>query len=216
MRPLSNGYRVSGWGRGSSSETFGHMPDLTQPTTTTPQDAGLRELTGRSRAILKQYFYEDAEAITFPLGHRTVSFTEPQVYHLLRVLTDETQRMSYTTMEQMVIGAVRGICQLHRRPGLIILKLDRGRRHPDRDSLVDPVTSSLKRVILDPVPALLGILIQAGKRKLHTSSMREIVLAKDLSGPQRADYACFRLWCQRGGENIPVQGDFRIFWSVQP
>ena len=94
---------------GSSSETFGHMPDPTQPTTTTPKDAGLKELTGRSRAILKQYFYEDAEAITFPLGHRTVSSTEPQVYHLLLVLTDETLRMSYTTMEQMVIGAVRGM-----------------------------------------------------------------------------------------------------------
>ena len=77
---------------GSSLESFGHVPDQTQSTATAPQDAGLKELSGRSRAILKQYFYEDAEAITFPLGHRTVSFTESQVYHILSVLTDETLR----------------------------------------------------------------------------------------------------------------------------
>ena len=89
-----------------STEAFGHMSDQTKPTTSAPRDAGLRELSGCSGAILKQYFDEDAETITFPLGHRTVAFTEPQVYHILRVLTDETLRMSYTAMEQMVIGAV--------------------------------------------------------------------------------------------------------------
>ena len=92
----------------SSTGTFGHMPDPTQPTTSASQDTGLRERSGRSLAILKQYFDEDAEAITFPLGHRTVAFTEPQVYHLLRVLIDAILRMSYTAMEQMVIAAVRG------------------------------------------------------------------------------------------------------------
>ena len=73
-----------------------------------PEDPQLRELSGRSRAILKQYFDEDSSTVNFPLGQRTVAFTEPQIYHLLRVLTDETLKMSCTTMEQMVIGAVRG------------------------------------------------------------------------------------------------------------
>ena len=33
---------------------------------------------------------------------------QSQVYHLLRVLTDETLRMSHTTMERMILDAVRG------------------------------------------------------------------------------------------------------------
>ena len=95
-------------GEESSSETFAHFPDPSQPGTSVPHDSAIRELSGRSRAILKQYFDEDASTISFPLGHRTVAFTEPQVYHLLRVLTDETLKMSYETMERMVIGAVKG------------------------------------------------------------------------------------------------------------
>ena len=79
-----------------------------RPTTAGPPHPELRELSGRSRAILKQYFDEDATTVSLPLGHRTVAFTEPQVYHLLRVFTDETLQMSYTTMEKMVLGAVRG------------------------------------------------------------------------------------------------------------
>ena len=35
-------------------------------------------------------------------------FLQSQVYHLLRVLTDETLRMSHTTMERMILDAVRG------------------------------------------------------------------------------------------------------------
>ena len=79
-----------------------------RPTTAGPSHPELRELSIRSRAILKQYFDEDATTVSLPLGHRTVAFTEPQIYHLLRVLTDETLQMSYTTMEKMVLGAVRG------------------------------------------------------------------------------------------------------------
>ena len=78
-----------------------------RPTTAGPPHPELRGLSGRSRAILKQYFDEDATTVSLPLGHRTVAFTEPQVYHLLRVLTDETLQMSYTTIEKMVLGAVR-------------------------------------------------------------------------------------------------------------
>ena len=95
-------------GEGTSTDTFAAMPDPMRPSTSAAQDPKIRELSGRSRAILKQYFDDDASTITFPLGHRTVAFTEPQIYHLLRVLTDETLKMSYSTMEQMVIGAVRG------------------------------------------------------------------------------------------------------------
>ena len=93
---------------GSSTETSDHVPDPPQPSASAPHDTRIRELSGRSRAILKQYFDEDSATVNFPLGHRTVAFTEPQIYHLLRVLADETLRMSYTTMEQMIIGAVRG------------------------------------------------------------------------------------------------------------
>ena len=70
-------------------------------------DDQLPELSGRSRAILKTYF-DEAKLFNLLLGHPTVVFSEAQVYHLLRVLSDETLRMSYTTMERMVVDAVRG------------------------------------------------------------------------------------------------------------
>ena len=107
FQPVGNVTETAGE---SSVDTSIHRPDIMRPSTSTPagQDSKVTELSGRSRAILKQYFDEDATTINFPLGHRTVAFTEPQVYHLLRVLTDETLKMSFTAMEQMVIGAVRG------------------------------------------------------------------------------------------------------------
>ena len=64
-------------------------------------------LSGRSRAILKEYF-DESPSTRFPVGQTTVTFTEPQVYHLLRVLTDETLGRSFSTMERMVLDAVRG------------------------------------------------------------------------------------------------------------
>ena len=67
----------------------------------------LRDLSGRGRATLKQYF-ETEDPYTFPVGQRVVAFTEPQVYHLLRVLTDEAINMTCSTMEKMVIAAVSG------------------------------------------------------------------------------------------------------------
>ena len=57
--------------------------------------------------MLKQYF-EENKAFGLPVGHPTVAFTETQVYNFLRVLTDETLRMSYSTMDRMVLDAVRG------------------------------------------------------------------------------------------------------------
>ena len=68
---------------------------------------GVPQLSGRSRALLKRHF-EDDEAFRLPVGHPTIAFTESQVYNLLRVLTDETLRMSYSTMERMVLDAVKG------------------------------------------------------------------------------------------------------------
>ena len=84
-------------------ECLNNLPGTSRMTSEEP----LRELSGRSRAILKQYF-EAENAYTFPVGHRTVAFTEPQIYHLLRVLTDEAINMTCSTMERMVIGAVKG------------------------------------------------------------------------------------------------------------
>ena len=79
------------------------------PNATTSRGSGdaLPELSVRARAILRTYF-DEARALELPPGHFTGAFTEPQVYHLLRVLTDETLRMSYDTMEKMVLDAVRG------------------------------------------------------------------------------------------------------------
>ena len=67
----------------------------------------LPELSGRSRAILKEHS-DLASPIRLPVGHTTIALTEPQMYHLLRTLTDETLRQSFNTMERMVLDAVRG------------------------------------------------------------------------------------------------------------
>ena len=78
-----------------------------KPSSSRGPDGHLPELSGRSRAILKTFF-ADAKPFTLPLGHPTVAFSEAQVYHLLRVLSDETLRLSYSTMEKMVVDAVKG------------------------------------------------------------------------------------------------------------
>ena len=53
-------------------------------------------------------YFDTASPIRLPVGHTTIALTEPQMYHLLRTLTDETLRQSFNTMERMVIDAVRG------------------------------------------------------------------------------------------------------------
>ena len=90
----------------SGSEIHDPGPPGTSRFNPQPQEEFLRDLSGRSRATLKQYF-EAEDPYTFPVGQRVVAFTEPQVYHLLRVLTDEAINMTCTTMERMVIGAVK-------------------------------------------------------------------------------------------------------------
>ena len=98
------------------AETSGH-PDITIPSqrqqpemvasTSRGSDSQLPELSCRARAILKTYF-DETNAFRIPPGQTAVTFTESQVYHLLRVLTDETLRMSHSTMERMILDAVRG------------------------------------------------------------------------------------------------------------
>ena len=100
----------------SGTETSG-QPDITissqrqQPemvaSTSRGPDSQLPELSGRARAILKTYF-DETNAFRIPPGQTAVTFTESQVYHLLRVLTDETLRLSHSTMERMILDAVRG------------------------------------------------------------------------------------------------------------
>ena len=77
----------------------------------------LPALSGRTRGVHKTYFLE-TKVFNLPRGHPTVAFTEPQMYHLLRVLTDETLRMCHATMEQMALDAVRGIPQHHLAPSI--------------------------------------------------------------------------------------------------
>ena len=67
----------------------------------------LSKLSERSRAFLKKFF-EETDAFRLAVGRTTVAFTESQVYNLLRVLTDETIRMSYSTMERMFTDSVKG------------------------------------------------------------------------------------------------------------
>ena len=71
----------------SKGSTFKSRPGLDE----------LPDLSGHGRAILKEYF-EEASAICFPVGQSTVAFPEQQVYHLLRVLADETLSRSFSTM----------------------------------------------------------------------------------------------------------------------
>ena len=94
-------------GDDTSSEVLvpGTSKDLAPQTQ--PTQSRFSDLSGRSRAILKEYF-DEAAPIRLPVGHSTVAFTEPQIYHFLRVLTDETLNRSFSTMERMVIDAVRG------------------------------------------------------------------------------------------------------------
>ena len=51
-----------------------------------------RELSGLCRPNLKQYF-DDTPPFSLPIGHPTVSFSEPQLYSLLKFMADETLSM---------------------------------------------------------------------------------------------------------------------------
>ena len=46
------------------------------------------------------------------MGHPTVAFTESQVYNLLHALANETMSLTYTTIERMILDAMkRGLLQ---------------------------------------------------------------------------------------------------------
>ena len=96
----------SGTERGDDSSS--HQIDQPGPSSSTGQTHfKLHELSGRSRALLKEFF-ETTEAFRLPLGHPTVAFSETQLYHLLKILTNETMSLTYTTMEKMILEALKG------------------------------------------------------------------------------------------------------------
>ena len=99
----------SGTERGDELEPVTHTARLSRPTTSAVRklDDGLPKLSGRSRALLKTYF-DEAKSFNLPQGYPTVIFSESQMYHLLWILADETLSMSYTTIERMVLDAVKG------------------------------------------------------------------------------------------------------------
>ena len=89
-------------------ESNSHQIDPAGPSSSTGQTHfRLHELSGRSRALLKKYF-ETTEAFRLPLGHPTVAFSETPLYHLLKILTNETMSLTYTTMEKMILDALKG------------------------------------------------------------------------------------------------------------
>ena len=99
----------SGTEGGDEMDSISHEVRPSRPSSSTVRrlDDGLPELSGRSRALLKTYV-DEAKSFNLPLGHPTVVFSESQMYHLLRIMADETLSMSYTTMERMVLDAVKG------------------------------------------------------------------------------------------------------------
>ena len=99
----------SGTEGGDELEPVTQPARLNRPSTSVVRrlDDGLSELSGRSWALLKTCF-DEAKSFNLPQGHPIVIFSEAQMYHLLRILADETLNLSYTTMERMVSDAVKG------------------------------------------------------------------------------------------------------------
>ena len=89
----------------SVSDSIHRIPAATSSGLTRANE-GLQDLSRRSRTNLKQYF-EDAQSLTLPLGHPKRAYTESQLYHLIRIITNETVSLSYNTMEHTVLAAVK-------------------------------------------------------------------------------------------------------------
>ena len=104
--PITSESRTEG---GDELEPVTLPARLNRPSTSSVKrvNDGLPELSGRSRASLKTYF-DETKSFNLPQGHPTVIFSESQMYHLLRILADETLKMSYNTMERMGLDAVKG------------------------------------------------------------------------------------------------------------
>ena len=95
-------------GTEGGDESSAYQVDPAIPSTSTGQTRfRLNKLLGRSRALLKEYF-ETTEAFRLPLGHPTVAFSETHLYHFLMILTNETMSLTNTTMEKMILDALRG------------------------------------------------------------------------------------------------------------
>ena len=81
-------------GFGAPQRDAGRTTDLTA----IMDHGSLPQLSSWGRAFLKRYF-EETDAFRLPEGNPVLAFTESQVYNLLSVLTDETIRKPYTTIE---------------------------------------------------------------------------------------------------------------------
>ena len=69
----------SGFEAQQPCSTFFHNP------TAVSFGSGDYDLSGRSRAILKEYFADTHSTVFSPVRQPTVAFREPQLYHLHRV-----------------------------------------------------------------------------------------------------------------------------------
>ena len=61
---------------------------------------------GRIRALIREYFTEN-ESFRLSPGHPTIVFTEGQISNVLRVVADETARVSYDMLENLIHRANR-------------------------------------------------------------------------------------------------------------
>ena len=89
-------------------DEFGFDPfprDPAGPSTSTVRrpDAMMHELSGRSRALLKEKF-EKTKPFALPMGHPTLAFTESQINNLL---DNETMSLTYLTFERMILDALK-------------------------------------------------------------------------------------------------------------
>ena len=132
------------------------------------QEEDPRELSGRSRGTLKKHFSE-TPVFDLPVGHPTIAFTEPQLYHLLRVISDETVSASWGLLKNLILQAagLRGTTTgtgsrtdhfRKRGRSSTPARQDLPRRNSDTDSHVSLVqqthSSPLPPVTQDGVPPL--------------------------------------------------------------
>ena len=162
----------SGTEGGDEMDSISQEVRLNRPSTSSVRrlDDGLPELSGWSRALLKTYF-DEVKSFNLTQGHPTVVFSESQMYHLLRILADKTLSMSYTTMERMVLDAIKGTpTAVPSRTDQLLLKTRASTpfRVPDSDS------SDAESAIVDV-------------RRIETSDSGESCTLGDISIPEESD-----------------------------
>ena len=94
-------------GGDESSSDFRQIDPAMFSSSTAQTKFSLRELSGHSRALLKEFF-ETTDAFPLPLRNPTLAFSETKLYHLLKILINDSMSLTYTTIEKMVLDAVRG------------------------------------------------------------------------------------------------------------